>query len=56
MAKATYSRHHFALPEGHVFIDKPGACTVTLVGAASMSQDELDRYGELLAQAINDEK
>ncbi len=29
------------------------ACTITLTGAVSMSQDELDSYGEIMAEALN---
>lgn len=51
---ASYSRHYFHDARGHVYIDKPGACTITLVGAADMTQTELDHYGELFASAIRD--
>ena len=50
---ATYHRHHGDDPEGHIYLDKEGACTITLEGAASMSQDELDKYGEIMAEALN---
>ncbi|MBB3752564.1 hypothetical protein FHT44_005076 [Mycolicibacterium sp. BK634] len=56
MSSAKYSRHYRDHAEGHVFIDKPGACTVQLTGAASMAQSELDGYGELLARAITARK
>lgn len=49
---ARYSRHYRDTAQGSVFIDKPGACTIQLTGAASMTQDELDHYGQLLADAI----
>lgn len=50
--KVTYSRHYFDQPEGHIYLDKPGACTITLTGAAAMSQDELDKYGKIIARAL----
>ena len=50
---ATYKKHHKDSPEGHIYLDKEGACTITLEGAASMSQDELDKYGEIMAEALN---
>jgi hypothetical protein len=51
---ATYKKHyHNDYAEGHIYLDKEGACTITLEGAASMSQDELDKYGEIMAEALN---
>ena len=51
---ATYKKHyHDDYAEGHIYLDKEGACTVTLTGAASMSQAELDKYGEIMAEALN---
>ena len=55
---ATYKALHIAYgkkdsPEGHIYLDKEGACTITLSGAASMRQDELDRYGEIMVEALN---
>ena len=62
---ATYKKHYNDYPEGHIYLDKEGrmvggnsgiqyrACTITLEGAASMSQDELDSYGEIMAEALN---
>ena len=50
---ATYKKHHKDSPEGHIYLDKEGACTITLEGAASMRQDELDRYGAIMAEALN---
>ena len=50
--KASYRKHHRADPEGHIFIEKPGAVTITLKGAAAMTQAELDFYGEIFAEAI----
>ena len=52
---AKYKKHHAQWAEGHIFIAKHGACTITLTGAASMTQDELDYYGERMAQALNEE-
>ena len=39
---ATYSRHYKDTPEGHIFLQKEGACTITLEGAMAMTQKELD--------------
>jgi hypothetical protein len=56
---ATYKKYRGAadLPQagtkGHIYLDKEGACTIALEGAASMSQDELDSYGEIMAEALN---
>ena len=51
---ATYKKHyHDDYAEGHIYLDKKGACTITLEGAASMSQDELDKYGEIMAEGLN---
>lgn len=50
--KATYSAHHRKHAEGSIFIDKPGACTISLVGAASMTQAELNGYGEIFAKSL----
>tara|TARA_R100001244_G_scaffold70684_1_gene57319 strand:- start:1085 stop:1285 length:201 start_codon:yes stop_codon:yes gene_type:complete len=52
---ATYHKHFLDITqaEGHIYLDKEGACTITLSGAASMSQDELDHYGEIMAEALN---
>lgn len=47
-----YTRHHFEHPEGHIFLGKPGACTITLQGASAMPQDELDEYGQIMAEAL----
>lgn len=52
---ATYKPHCFDNSEGHIFLDKDGACTITLTGAASMSQAELDYYGDLFTNALNSE-
>ena len=50
---ATYTGHHGDDPEGHIYLDKEGACTITLTGAVSMSQNELDLYGNMMAKAIS---
>ena len=51
---ATYKPHYKAgEPEGHIYLDKEGACTITLSGAASMRQDELDRYAAIMTEALN---
>ena len=57
---ATYLKHYKDDAEGHIYLNKEGACTITLrglgfKGAAVMSQDELDRYGEVMAEALNKE-
>ena len=53
---ATYGKHYQDFAEGHVFLDKEGACTITLTGAASMSQEELDKYAEIMTKALNQNK
>ena len=50
---ATYKKHGYDHAEGHIYLDKEGACTITLEGAAAMSQEELDKYGEIMAEALN---
>jgi len=50
---ATYKKHGYDHAEGHIYLDKEGACTITLEGAASMTQEELDSYGEIMAEALN---
>lgn len=55
--KKLYTYHkHFKdnEPEGHIFIDKKGACTITLTGAAAMTQEELDAYGERIVELLNE--
>ena len=49
--KMTYTPHYKDQPEGHIFIKKSGACTITLTGAAAMTQDELNKFGKLFANA-----
>ena len=52
--KVTYRKHHRDNPEAHLFLDnKEGVCTITLQGSASMSQEELDYYGEAMAEALS---
>lgn len=51
--KVRYSRHFRPIPEGHLFFDKEGSCTVQLSGAASMSQAALDYYGKICAIALS---
>lgn len=50
--KIKYSKHCRPHAQGHIYIDKPGACTVSLVGAAAMTQEELDIYGEIFQTAL----
>ena len=50
---ASYSKHHKDYAEGHIFLKKEGACTITLTGAASMSQKELDDFGKIIVKALN---
>ena len=50
--KVAYSKHYRENAEGHIFMDKPGAVTIGLTGAASMTQEELDFYGGIMADAI----
>ena len=50
---ATYSKHHCDHAEGHIYLDKEGACSITLEGAASMSQDELDAFAEYMVEGLN---
>ena len=52
---AVYLKHYRDNAEGHIYLDKEGSCTIKLTGAAAMSQDELDRYGEAMAEALNKE-
>jgi hypothetical protein len=50
--KTRYSQHYKDYPEGHIFLEKAGPCIITLQGAASMSQKELNSYGKICAQAL----
>ena len=51
---ASYSPHHRDDAQGHIFLgpQKTGAVTINLRGAASMTQEELNFYGEIMATAI----
>ena len=51
---ATYSKHHCDHAEGHIYLDKEGACSITLEGAASMTQDELDAFAAHMVNGLND--
>jgi len=53
---AEYSSHHKDSSEGHIFLAKNGACTIHLIGSASMSQEELDKYAEIMTKALNQNK
>jgi hypothetical protein len=55
MSKVIYRPHFREHAEGHIFLgkDKVGAVTIQLTGAASMRQDELDFYGNLISKALN---
>lgn len=50
-----FTGHHRDEAEGHIFLGhaKDGACTITLTGAASMSQEELNELGELIVSSVN---
>lgn len=52
--KYTYNQHYKTYAEGHIFIEKEGACTVTLTGAASMTQKELDELGKKIVDLLNE--
>ena len=51
---AVYNPHYRHFPEGHIFLDKESACTITLQGAASMPQEELDMYAKIMVEALNE--
>ena len=51
---ATYSKHYFDYPQGHIYLNKGGACTITLEGACSMKQEELDNYAKIMTKALNE--
>ncbi len=56
MNKWIYSGHHFKdRVEGHIFLGHKvkGACTISLEGAASMTQAQLNRYGRKIVNAVN---
>ena len=44
--KYTYNGHYKTHSEGHIFIKKEGACTITLTGAAIMTHLVLNEFGE----------
>jgi len=48
-----YSPHYFDTAQGHIFINKEGACTIQLEGASAMTQAELDEFGKLIVDAVN---
>ncbi len=50
--KVTYRKHFRKSAEGHIHLDKPGACTISLMGAAAMTQEELNFYGRIMAKAL----
>jgi len=51
---AKYTRHHGDHPAGHIYLDKPDSCTITLTGAASMPQHELDAFATHMVNGLND--
>jgi hypothetical protein len=53
LGKVRYRPHCFEHPEGHIFLDCEGPCTITIQGAASMPQSELDEYGRLFASILS---
>ena len=53
---ATYSRHYKDTAEGHIFLQKKGACTITLEGAMAMTQKELDKFAKIMVNALNEHK
>ena len=46
---ASYKEHYRDYAEGHIFLDKEGASTITLTGASAMSQKELNKWGQLFS-------
>jgi len=48
-----YSPHYTDTAKGHIFINKPGACTIQLEGASSMTQAELDQLAQTMVDAVN---
>ncbi len=46
-----YTQHYKEESQGSIFIEKSGACNITLTGASGMSQNELNEYGKLFANA-----
>lgn len=56
MNKWKYSGHHFKNEaRGHIFLghNKKGAVTISMQGAGSMSQKELNSLGEKIVKAVN---
>ena len=51
---AQYVNHHRGDAQGHITIHGPIGMTINLVGAAAMSQMQLDFFGELFEKAIRD--
>ena len=50
----SYSPHYKDDAQGHIFMkNKEGACTIQLVGAASMTQEELNILGKKICYAVN---
>lgn len=48
----TYQPFHFKDAQGAIFMERAkGACTISLTGAASMSQKTLDAHARLIAAA-----
>ena len=50
--RVSYKECHHDHSEGYIFLDKEGACTITLTGAVAMSQEELNKWGELIAESL----
>ena len=50
--RASYKECYYDHSEGYIFLDKEGACTITLTGAVAMSQEELNKWGELIAESL----
>lgn len=53
---AKYRTHHKEYCSGHISLglNKKGACTITIIGAAAMSQEELDFYGNFFAEKLKE--
>ncbi len=51
--EANYYKHFREHPEGHIYINISGPCTINLQAPSSMSQEELNLYGEAMAKAIS---
>ena len=51
--KVRYTPHHRVDAQGHLYIDKPGACCINLRGAAAMSQEELNFWAGLMAERLS---